>query len=158
MFNIDDSYKFDINEWDEKYVSNSFLNRFCNLRVSDQTLIRAKEIGYNNPVMFNFFIINSYTFLPTPILKLIGININKSNYSYSRGDLLYSLSSNKPILESHVITSYLGDGLATFGYYYYIIQFILWYLLFKLVDTLILRNNDGHVYYSIYGLCSVFIF
>lgn len=108
--------------------------------------------------MFNFFIINSYTFLPTPILKLIGININKSNYSYSRGDLLYSLSSNKPILESHVITSYLGDGLATFGYYYYIIQFILWYLLFKLVDTLILRNNDGHVYYSIYGLCSVFIF
>lgn len=157
MFAIDETYKFDLDEWDEKYVSNSFLNRYCNLRVSDQTLYRAQSIGYNNPTMFNFFIINAYTFLPTPFLNLLGININKSDYSYSRGDLLYSLSSGKPIFESHIVTSYLGDGLATFGYYYFIIQFILWFFLFKLVDTLILRDNN-RVCYSIYGLCSVFIF
>ena len=157
MFAIDNTYKFDLDEWDEKYVSNSFLNRYCNLRVSDQTLSRAQSIGYNNPDMFSFFVINSYTFLPTPFLHILGINIDKSDYSYSRGDLLYSLSSGKPIFESHVVTSYLGDGLATFGYYYFIIQFILWFFLFKLVDTLILRDNNK-VYYSIYGLCSVFMF
>lgn len=157
MFAIDDTYKFDIDEWDERYVSNSFLNRYCNLRVSDQTLYRAQSIGYNNPKMFDFFIINSYTFLPTPFLNILGISINKSDYSYTRGDLLYSLSSGKPIFERHVVTSYLGDGLATFGYYYFIIQFILWFFLFKLVDTLILRDNN-RVSYSIYGLCSIFTF
>lgn len=83
--------------------------------------------------------------------------IDKTNYAYSPGDLLFSLSSGTPIFSSNVVTSHVADGLATFGYFYFPIQFVVWFLMFYLIDSFILKNGKV-VTYSIYGLVSIFSF
>lgn len=148
----------DVNSWDERYISNSFLNRFCNLKLTDQTLYRLNYVGLNNKVMFDNFVIgNTILLLPTPVLNLLGISIDKTKYQYSPGDLLFSLSSKTPIFASNVVTSHVADGLATFGYLYFPIQFFIWLFMFVLIDSFIFKNN-GIVVYSVYGLISIFSF
>lgn len=158
MFNMEEGDDtFSLDEWNEQYISNSFLNRYCNLRLTDQTLVRAKTIGFNNPVMLDNFILTNSTFLPTPILKMLGINVNKQDFDYSRGDLLFALSRKGSIFRSNVVTSHVADGLATFGLMYFPIQFIIWFIMFKLIDSLTFKSKNK-LHYSIYGLCNVFVF
>ena len=149
----------DINYWDERYISNSFLNRYCNLRLTDQTLYRLQQVELNNPTMLdNFIRSNTILLFPTPILKLANINIDKTKYQYSPGDLLLSLSTGNPIFAANVVTSHVADGLATFGYFYFPIQFAIWVLMFSLIDSFIFVKRNGEVIYSIFGLVSIFTF
>ena len=149
----------DINYWDERYISNSFLNRYCNLRLTDQTLYRLQQVELNNPTMLdNFIRSNTILLFSTPILKLANINIDKTKYQYSPGDLLLSLSTGNPIFAANVVTSHVADGLATFGYFYFPIQFAIWVLMFSLIDSFIFVKRNGEVIYSIFGLVSIFTF
>lgn len=148
----------DVGEWDERYISNTVLNRFCNLKLTDQTLYRLNFVGLNNKVMFDNFVTgNTVLLLPTPILNLLGIDVDKTKYQYSTGDLLYALSSKKSIFASYVVTSHVADGLAIFGYFYFPIQYFIWLLMFVLIDSFIFKIN-GSVIYSIFGLVSIFTF
>lgn len=143
-------------EWTEIYVSNFALNRYCNLKVTDNTLYHAERVGFNNEVMYNDYWNRVLGLLPMPILKELGINYNK-NEIFSRGDLLKSLSLNVPIFASLLVTSHLADGLATFGFFYFPLECLLMYLRFLFLDTfLIIRNN--RVQYSILGLITIFSF
>lgn len=149
----------DIDQWDERYISNSFLNRYCNLRLTDQTLYRLQQVGLNNPIMLDNFIIgNTILLFPTPVLNMLNINIDKTKYQYSPGDLLFSLSTGSPIFASNVVTSHVADGLATFGYFYFPIQFAIWVLMFSLIDSFIYVKRNGEVVYSLFGLVSIFTF
>lgn len=60
--------------------------------------------------------------LPSPILNSLGIQYNK-NERYSRGDKLKALSTNSPPFASYLVTSHLADGLLTFGFLYFPIEF-----------------------------------
>ena len=94
--------------------------------------------------------------IPDPILKNLNINIDK-DYIYSRGDYLYSLSTNAPIMAGFRVTSHVADGLCTFGYWYFIIQFILFYIQFKLLDCFVYYKRH-RVMYSICGLIFTYQF
>lgn len=155
---VDKNANKDVTQWEEKYVSNSFLNRYCNLKLTDQTFYRLKYVGLHNGKMYeNFITNNTILIFPSPILHLFGINIEKEMYDYSPGDLLFSLSSGSSIYSSHVVTSHVADGLATFGYIYFPIQFFIWLLLFCMIDSFILKKG-GTVSFSLYGLVSIFTF
>lgn len=149
----------DINYWDERYISSSFLNRYCNLRLTDQTLYRLQQVGLNNPIMLDNFIRgNTILLFPTPVLNFFNINIDKTKYQHSPGDLLLSLSTGSPIFPANVVTSHVADGLATFGYFYFPIQFAIWVLMFSLIDSFIFVKRNGEIIYSVFGLVSVFTF
>lgn len=155
---VDKNLSNDVSQWDERYISSSFLNRYCNLKLTDQTLFRLNFVGLHNEKMYDNFVLgNTVLVFPSPILHLFGIYIDKTNYAYSPGDLLFSLSSGTPIFSSNVVTSHVADGLATFGYFYFPIQFVVWFLMFYLIDSFILKNGKV-VTYSIYGLVSIFSF
>lgn len=126
--------------WSEEYTGNIFLDRFCNLRVSDATLHYANQIGFNNPTMKEKLQNNLLSMLPSPILKLIGINPNiKECIKYSSGDLLYSLAiNNKYALGGYKVCGYTGIGLATFGYLFYPIAIFVFIFIFYILDGLIL--------------------
>ena len=94
---------------------------------------------------------------PTPVLDFMGIHLDKNDFDYSRGDLLYALARNESIFPGYRVTSHLGDGLATFGYFYFAIQFILSFLVFKLLNTLVYYFSSSNVY-SLSGLISLFTF
>lgn len=76
---------------------------------------------------------------------------------YSRGDILYSLSTNKKLTKTFRVTSHVGDGIATFGAWYFPIQFILFFCVFKLLNSLVYYTKQGTIY-SIYGLSCLFTF
>ena len=142
--------------WSETYVSNFALNRYCNLKVTDNTLYHAKRVGFANQYMFDDFCFELVALLPTPILNFFKIDYDK-NVRYSRGDKLKALSMNRHPRGSFLVTSHLADGLLTFGYWYFPIEFLLFYFRFLFLDTFLLRYK-GKVYYSIFGLITIFTF
>lgn len=142
--------------WTESYLDNFMFNRYANILISDQTLFYADKIGYANPKMIDDFFDKILVVFPDPILKFMNINIEKGNFLYSRGDYLYSLNSNATI-GGFKVTSHVGDGLATFGYLYFPLQFVLWFFVFTLLNTFVMYTKSGTVF-SAYGLMNVFVF
>lgn len=142
--------------WTEEYLNNFAFNRYCNMRISDITLYHAHRTGYNNEKMQNDWEEQILRIFPSPILKTFGINIDKS-YIYSRGDLLFATSTHTTIFPGFRVTSHIADGLATFGYFYFLIQFILFLLQFKLLDCYLFYHKRN-VIYSTYGLICIFDF
>lgn len=144
--------------WDETYVDNFMLNRYCNIRITDQTLYYALKLDeQGKKIMQKDFLDRIWLILPTPILRLLGSDLNKNNYEFSRGDLLYATATKTSVFAGYRVTSHLGDGIATFGYFYYVIQFVLWLLVFKLLNTFVYYTKLGIVY-SLYGLIGLFTF
>lgn len=144
--------------WTESYVNNFMLNRYCNIRITDQTLYYAFRLSQEDKKkMRTHFYNRAILSFPTPVLDFMGIHLDKNDFDYSRGDLLYALARNESIFPGYRVTSHLGDGLATFGYFYFAIQFILSFLVFKLLNTLVYYFSSSNVY-SLSGLISLFTF
>ncbi|MBS5528125.1 MAG: hypothetical protein KHX42_08240 [Prevotella sp.] len=143
-------------EWSETYVSNFALNRYCNLRVSDNTLYHAQRVGFFNEKMYDDFWTEIVALCPMPILNFFGVKYNK-NERYSRGDKLKAMSTESTPFASYLVTSHLADGLLTFGYFYFPIEGLLFYLRFLFLDTFLIRRKTGIVY-SVYGLITIFSF
>lgn len=142
--------------WSETYVNNFALNRYCNLKVADNTLYHAKKVGFANKQMFDDFWIEIAALLPTPILNYLSIEYDK-NIRYSRGDKLKALSFNRHPFVSYLVTSHLADGLVTFGYWYFPIEFLLFFVRFLFLDTFLFKYK-GNINYSIFGLITIFSF
>ena len=144
-------------EWTEAYLDNFALNRYCNLRVTDITLYYQERIGFTNPKMLIFFKESILKLLPSPVLKIININVDKTK-SYSQGDYLYFLATgNSSALGSSRVTSHLADGLATFGLLYFPIQFLLFWICFLLIESFAVYTPSG-IKFSIIGLILIFFF
>jgi hypothetical protein len=146
--------------WDETYIDNFMFNRYANMRITDRTLYYAEKAGYANPKMqenfFNFWILGRT--IPMPVFHIIGVSFDKTEIEYSPGDYLYMLGTNSQALAiGYRVTSHVGDGLATFGWGYFLIQFVLFFLIFKLLDCLVYYFH-GTMSYSIFGLLNLFFF
>lgn len=144
-------------EWTENYLDNFALNRYCNMRVTDATLYYKDCIGNANPRMRSFFMESVLKLFPAPVLNALGLHIDKRK-SCSQGDYLYYLATNNSSgLGSFRVTSHLADGLATFGYFYFPFQFILFFLVFLILDCFSVYTRDG-IRFSIFGLISIFTY
>ena len=125
--------------WTEEYVGNFLLSRYANMRITDETIYYAHKRGFANKGMQEN-LINSILYLfPSPILNFFGVRLDKTSMDYSRGDFLHGTGYG-----NYVVTSHVGDGLATFGHWYFIVQFAVYFLLFKAINCF--------TYYSVNGL------
>ncbi|MFN3590270.1 MAG: hypothetical protein ACK4UP_12875, partial [Spirosomataceae bacterium] len=70
--------------WDETYLNNFMLNRYGNMRITDQTLYYVDKMGYGNEKMRESFYQKVIATLPLPIINSLGIIINKIYLNYSR--------------------------------------------------------------------------
>lgn len=143
--------------WDETYLNNFMLNRYGNMRVSDQTLYYADKIGFANSRMQDSFFDKVLAIYPLPVLSTLGIKLDKNKLLYSPGDMLYMIGGGSNALGGYRVTSLIADGLATFGYLCFPILYILLFTSFKLLDCLVYYSKNGIVY-STLGLISVFDF
>ncbi|WDF68991.1 hypothetical protein PQ465_01125 [Sphingobacterium oryzagri] len=144
--------------WDETYLSNFMLNRYGNIRVSDQTLYYAERIGFANEKMQVSFFSKVIAVFPLPVLNFLGIPFDKNDFLYSPGDMLYTLAGGSgTTLGGFRVTSLVADGLATFGYWCFPLIFILLFGAFKLLDCFV-YYQDGRIIYSTLGLINVFGF
>lgn len=145
--------------WTEEYVDNYLLNRFCNIRITDETLYLGTKLGnYGKEKMLEDFKNRIIAAFPQPVLKIFTKNFNKENYYNARGDALYIYSGVGADTNwgEFRVTSNLGDGLATFGVLYFPLQFVTWYFVMLLLNTFSINSSKNKRIYSIYGLLAVY--
>lgn len=58
--------------WDETYLDNFMLNRYGNMRISDETIFYADKIGWSNRKMQDKFLLRAITVYPLPVLNYVG--------------------------------------------------------------------------------------
>lgn len=143
QFNQNSKIFFDDQDnWSENYVDNLFLNRLCNLRISDSSLFLANKLGYKNEQM-------QKSFKEQIIANLPAIFVNsdfKESTRYSAGDKLYTLATGNDGIGSYRVIGYTGVGLATFGYAFYPISLIVFIIFFYMLDAFsIIRNGKWYL-------------
>lgn len=144
--------------WDETYVDNFLLNRYCNMRITDETMHYAMRLDgwdtFGNEEMRDFFFKRLWANLPTPVLQYFDVNIDKNDMSFAEGDYLYAVATKTSVFGGFRVASHLAIGLASFGILYFPIQYILLFFSFYLMDLMVYRK--GTITYSLAGLAIVF--
>lgn len=108
-------------EWDENYLDNIFLARFCNIKFNDASLGQAAKIPENNHNMLRFS--NNYIWatLPQPVLDALGMNeVDKVMLKgTSFGDyIFYTAGASPEVLGGFRVGHFAGVGMSTYGWWY----------------------------------------
>ncbi|OLY93801.1 hypothetical protein SAMN05444008_111169 [Cnuella takakiae] len=144
-------------DWDENYLDNIFLARFCNLKFNDLSLIQARGMGAGNPKMFEFSVNRFYSSFPSPVLKLLNIDVKKEEIvSSSIGDYLYYITTGDPYAMGWFRTGHFcGTGMATFGWWYLLVLGISIIPVYYLVDAFVLVLGKGTASSFKFSLCGL---
>lgn len=145
-------------QWTEEYVKNTWLNRFCNIRVTDETLYLGKRLTLEGrKKMQEDFLNRIIAVFPQQVLQSFLPTFNKESYYNARGDALYVYSGVGGVFNwgEFRVTSNLGDGLATFDLFYFPLQLLSWIIVMILLNTFSRRKN-GDICYSLYGLLAAY--
>lgn len=128
--------------WNEAYVNNQFLSRFCNLKYNDLSLKDAYQLT-DNDAMYEFSIGRLLTTFPTPLLTALEIDVDKNNLNnYSFGDYLYTKANGGDNSFAYFKTGHFsGSGLAAFGWWYLLILAILMIPVFILNDAFCIQTR-----------------
>lgn len=126
--------------WDERYLSSDLFNRFCSLKILDETLFHATRLNSadRQKMRLSFYgkIVDQ---LPGIVKRRIGMSVTYAERQYSLSDLLYYLSvDGRTYLGGVKIGTLQGLGLALFGYWFPIVLIPLYFLVFYLMDSIIL--------------------
>lgn len=147
-----------IGDWDEYYLDNTLLSRFCSLKIFDMTISVANKIGYGNTLMKEEYEKQMIALLPNIICSLIGMTeTERENVrEHSETDFMYNLASPNREYGSFRIGSFPGLGLAIFGYYYPFIFLVILLFLFYLYDSIVFVNASKGNVVSVIALISLF--
>lgn len=133
-------------DWNESYVSNIFLQRVTNYRVVDATIYHAQKAGFANAAMWDDFCNHVEYVFPEPLIKLFDPSFKKNLYSYSAMDKLYSESRGEGLVPGFKVGGDVGLGLAIFGYFYFPLTFIVYFVLFYIFNNMVRIRNGSKVF------------
>lgn len=107
-------------EYNETYMSNPFLARFVQTKFFDNTLAleqvrNGARAGPLWDITFDKILAN----LPSPVLRLFSIDVDKRNLEFSMGDALYAQQTGTG-LGGYRTGSPLGHGIALMGSFIYL--------------------------------------
>lgn len=142
--------------WSEYYVDNIMMDRFCNLRVCDMTIDYANKLGFNNPTMHEYFYNQLLFIFPTPILNLLGIQVNKFKYQYTPGDLMSMESLNIGHYHGYRVAGDVGIGLYLWGNWYFLFALFVYFSLFYFLSSLIKLENYSYILFPLPVLTDLF--
>ncbi len=130
-------------DWDENYLDNILLARFCNIKFNDASLVQAARIGGQDPYMATFVEDYIWATLPQPFLDVFKINIDKKMLKgVSMGDYLYYRAGGpKEALGGFRTGSMAGTGMATFGWWYMVFLGVGMIPVFLLFDLLYYKRK-----------------
>ncbi|WP_313600296.1 hypothetical protein [Epilithonimonas vandammei] len=143
--------------WTEEYLDNFMLNRYANIKITDITLYYVNSLGFANINMQKSLENQLWATFPDPILKILKVNIDKDEFRFSRGDKLFAEATHSPVFAGYRVTSHVADGLATFGFLYFPVQFLAWITVFYLLNCFVWIGKNK-VYYAPFALINLFVF
>ena len=137
--------------WNEYYVDNIILDRFCDMKPIDSS-VALLDIGNINELTGSSYLRDRFAFLftsllPAPLIKLFDPEFNKYSDRTGFYDYYLSVATNTRIRGDYKIGGDVGIGVATFGYSFFIISILFYYLYFLFLNCLgNLTNKGGHFY------------
>lgn len=133
-------------DWNESYVSNIFLQRVTNYRVVDATIYHAQKAGFANAAMWDDFCNHVEYVFPEPLIRFFDSTFRKDQYAYSAMDKLYSVSRGEGLVPGYKVGGDVGLGLAIFGYLYFPLTFIVYFVLFYIFNNMVRIRNGNKVF------------
>lgn len=154
------NHQFKSNYWNEDYLSNIVLNRMVNLKISDNCLYYADEIGSENSQMQSELVNQIIAIMPNAILDIVGISpeekVKMSDHSI--GDSLYGLAIHSGRgFDSAIISSMPGVGMSIFGYWYLVVIIPIFVIIFAMFDSFVNFKNGNIVFSYLFFLMFAFI-
>jgi hypothetical protein len=135
------------NRYDEYYIGNPLFARLVETKFHDNalffssTLVTRESKTMLTRTSSDFL----WSILPSPILKRIGVHIDKDNLQFSMGDYLAYLSRGVP-LGGRKTGSIFAQGQVMFGPLFPFVFAVLCIALFKWMDLLSRRAPDGSAF------------
>lgn len=141
-FQLDNNSKGE--HWDEDYMDNIFLARFCNLKYNDASLLLASQLGSESADIYKFTIDHFLSSLPVPVLDFLNVDVDKESVNtVSFGDYLYYKVSADPWSLGVFRTGHFaGTGMAAFGWWYLLILGVGMLPIYVLTDILFIKKPD----------------
>lgn len=128
-------------EYSETYLSNPFLARFVETKFFDNTLaLKDVSTQRHSAALWEITLDKTLALLPTPVLKLTGIDVDKSQLGFSIGDALYNQQFGSA-LGGYRVGSTLAHGLAMMGAFTYVAVIPLFLLVFVALQALTSTNG-----------------
>jgi len=141
--------------YDEFYIANPLFARLVETKFHDNALYFADSLTTRSSqekltrTSMDFL----WSILPTPVLKRLGIHIDKDDLNFSMGDYLAYLSRGVP-LGGRKTGSLFAQGQVVFGALFPFVYVLLCLILFKWMDLLCARATHGMVFPSTLALLS----
>ncbi len=144
--------------YDETYLANPLLARLIETKFHDNTLYFAlslddRQTNDLSQITIDFII----AILPTPIITLLHLKIDKDNLQFSMGDYITNMSVGTP-LGGYKTGSMLAQGLALFGSLFVVLYILICYFMFKIMDLHTFKTNNNHVMVSALGMLAIWKF
>ncbi|WP_157618516.1 hypothetical protein [Spirosoma spitsbergense] len=148
----------DFHDWDETYFENIFLARFSNLKFNDLSLEQYYKLNNVDVTLQNYSYERTMALFPQPVLNFLGVEIDKSHaLQGSYGDLLYyRTKGNGSDFGGFRVGHFAGVGMASFGWWYLLILFILLVPCYFLNDLLFYKiKNSSQLICTLPALISI---
>lgn len=147
----------DASDWDEDYLSNHILNRFCSVKILDESLFYAEQSGYSNPLMRDALFDKVVDGFPGFVKNALGVKNDESLRRYSLTDKLYSLAVPGAGLGGVKIGTLQGLGMSLWGWWYLLVLIPVYLILFYLLDATVYFYK-GRMNFSVFFILNVSTF
>lgn len=130
--------------YDEAYLESPLASRFVETKFHDNALHFASLLQNDDSreQLRRMTVESFWATLPTPLLRSLGIGINKAELEFSLGDYLVYLARGLP-LGGYKIGSVFAHGQLLFGIAFPLVYVLLCLLLFSFMSLLTVQQDDG---------------
>lgn len=134
--------------WNEDYLNSDLLNRFCSLKIHDETLFHAQRLNADDRKVMRLALYDKLIDqIPSVIKKQLGMRLSFDERQYSLSDLLFYLSTNKRyVLGGIKIGSLQGLGFALFGHWFPLILIPVYLIMFFMMDSIVLLRANRLIF------------
>lgn len=142
---------------EETYVANPIINRLITVNFDDNVFSYADRLSPSDREELTTITLQKIAgILPTPVIRLLGLNLNKEELAFSMGDAIHDRASGAH-LGSNELGSLTGHGMILFGPFFYLVVFLVAPIIFLTVDAFT-RLEGNELRYAVYALIFVFPF
>lgn len=151
----DDQRNATLGKYDEYYFENPLLARLVETKFHDNALYFASTLTQSDTHLLAQTTVDLFwAILPDPVIKQLGVKVDKKTLGFSMGDYLSHLSQGAP-LGSRRTGSMLAQGVALLGVGFAVVYMAFCLVAFAMMDLLSLRNRSGQVVLSAVGMLAV---
>lgn len=145
--------------YDEFYIANPLLARFVETKFHDNMLHSASLITSDlaRDRLWQATSNATWSALPTPLLKVFDVYVDKHDLEFSMGDYMVHLTRGLP-LAGHKTGSMFAQGIALMGPLFPMVYALIIFLKFALMDLLQIRNESGGSRLSALAMMSLWIY